>query len=115
MHRRSAYQAFRGARSSSAAASAGEVTAYLCTWRQERGRRRTPTERRGTIPGAVYFREWPPTFQDRAIHGHLEGDRLIGARQGSSFATLVERRTLYVVLVTLASRTADHVVEPIKR
>lgn len=36
-----------------------ELTAYLRRRRLERGRRRTPTERSGTLPGAVST--WPPT------------------------------------------------------
>ena len=92
-----------------------ELTAYLRTGRQERGRRRPPTERRGTIPGAVSIRERPPTVEDRAIPGHWEGDLRIGARQGSSIATLVERSTRFVVLVKLASRATDHVVQRIQR
>jgi IS30 family transposase len=92
-----------------------ELTAYLRTGRRERGRRRMPPETRGSIPGAVSIRERPPTVEDRAIPGHWEGDLLIGARQGSSIATLVERSTRYVVLVKLASRSADHVVQRIQR
>ncbi len=40
---------------------------------------------------------------------------MIGARQGSRIATLVERSTRYVVLVKLASRSADHVVQRLQR
>jgi IS30 family transposase len=82
---------------------------------RERGRRRTAAENRGTIPGAVSIRERPPTVEDRAIPGHWEGDLLIGARQGSRIATLVERSTRYVVLVQLASRSAEHVVQRLQR
>jgi IS30 family transposase len=92
-----------------------ELPAYLRTGRWERGRRRTPTETRGTIPGAVSIRERPPTVEDRAIPGHWEGDLLIGAQQGSSIATLIERSTRYVVLVKLASRSAEHVVQRLQR
>jgi IS30 family transposase len=92
-----------------------ELTAYLRTGRRLRGRRRTPMETRGTIPGAVSIRERLPTVEDRAIPGHWEGDLLIGARQGSSIATLGERSTRYVVLHKLGSRSADHVVQRIQR
>jgi hypothetical protein len=37
-----------------------------------------------------------------------EGDLLIGARQGSSIATQIERSTRCVVLEKPASRSADH-------
>jgi IS30 family transposase len=92
-----------------------EPTAYLHTGRRKRGRRRTPAETRGTIPSAVSIRERPPTVEDRPIPGHWEGDLLIGVRQCSSIATLVERSTRYVVLVKLASRSIDHVVQRLQR
>jgi IS30 family transposase len=91
------------------------LTASLRTGRRESARRRSPTETRGTIPGAVSIRERQPTVEDRAIPGQLEWDPLIGARQGSRIATLVERSTRYFVLVKLASRSADHVVQWLQR
>jgi IS30 family transposase len=92
-----------------------ELPAYLRTGRRERGCWRTPVLIRGSIPGALSIRERPPTVDDRAIPGHWEGDLLIGARQGSRIATLVERSTRCVVLVKLASRSADHVVQRLHR
>jgi IS30 family transposase len=92
-----------------------ELTAYLRTGRRERGRLRTPMKNRGTIPGAVLIRERPLTSEDRVIPGHWEGDLLIGSRQGSSIATLIERSTRYVVSEKLASRSANRVVQRLKR
>jgi IS30 family transposase len=43
------------------------------------------------MTGAVAINERTPTVEHRAILGHCEGDLLIGVRQGSNIATLVER------------------------
>ena len=47
-----------------------ELIAYLRSGRYERGRRRTPSGRRGTSPCSVSIRERPPTVEDRVIPWH---------------------------------------------
>lgn len=72
------------------------------------------TEDRTNIRDAVSISERPATAEDRAIPGHWEGDLLFG-NATSQIATLVERQSRFVMLVKVASKDSEGVVNALIR
>jgi IS30 family transposase len=66
-------------------------------------------ENHGKITDTVSIRERPASIEDRAVPGHWEGDLVFGNRN-SQIATLVERQTRYVMLVKVASKDSETVI-----
>jgi IS30 family transposase len=74
----------------------------------------TAGQPRGQIIDAVSIRERPPSIEDRAVPGHWEGDLLAG-KSNSHIATLVERRSRFVMLVRLTGKDTNSVVQALTR
>jgi IS30 family transposase len=64
----------------------------------------------GRITETVSIRERPAEAEDRAVPGHWEGDLFFGSHN-SQIATLVERQTRYVMLVRVASKDSETVID----
>jgi len=62
------------------------------------------------IKGVISISERPALAADRAVPGHWEGDLLFGSHN-SQIATLVERQTRYVMLVKVAGKDTQTVVD----
>jgi len=88
-----------------------EILALLPRGHKTRRPRSAGTDRRGLIPGAVSIDERPIEVGERLVPGHWEGDLIKGARNQSQIGTLVERKTLYTVLVQLDNATAAHTAQ----
>lgn len=78
--------------------------ALVALLRQGRGARRPRTrgeDRRGRLQEMLSIHLRPPEANDRLLPGHWEGDFLKGARGQSAVGTLIDRKTLFVMLVKM--------------
>ncbi|MGH2801548.1 MAG: IS30 family transposase [Thermoleophilaceae bacterium] len=78
-----------------------ELTKCLRTGRALRRPGRTVGQRKNRILDMINIAQRPPEADDRAVPGHWEGDLLIGKRNATAIATLVERSTGFAMLVSL--------------
>jgi IS30 family transposase len=87
-----------------------ELTSCLRTGRAHRRTQPRRVAPRNQVRNMVLISERPADVADRAVPGHWEGDLVMGARNDSAIATLVERKTRYVMLLALPhGRTAEAV------
>ena len=89
-----------------------ELTRCLRTGRALRQPGRRTGQRKNRIPDMINIAQRPPEASDRAVPGHWEGDLLIGKRNATAIATLVERATGYAMLVQLPDGYKPEQVAP---
>lgn len=87
-----------------------ELTQHLRSGKRTRRTQKRVDNKRGQIVGAVSISERPPEAADRAVPGHWEGDLIVGANN-TYVATLVERRSRYVMLAKLGGKNSTTVVD----
>lgn len=89
----------------------GELRAELLAALRQSRKRRRPRSRtgpaRGEIPNKTSLHDRPEEVASRLVPGHWEGDLIKGARNASAIGVLVERTTLFLVLVRMDGTTAD--------
>jgi transposase, IS30 family len=78
-----------------------ELTQHLRTGRALRKPRRRVDARRERIKDMVMIADRPAEVEDRAVPGDWEGDLITGRENKSAIGTLVERATLYTLLLHL--------------
>ncbi len=83
-----------------------EVIGLLSRHRKGRRPRAAGKDNRAMIIGMTSIEEREPCVEDRLVPGHWEGDLIKGAFNRSQVGTLVERKTLYTLLVQLDNATA---------
>lgn len=83
-----------------------EVIALLRKHHKGRRPRTAGKDRRALIVGMTSIDERDPAVEDRLVPGHWEADLIKGAFNRSQVGTLVERKTLYTLLVQLDNATA---------
>ena len=87
-----------------------ELTRYLRSGHStRRPKGHTVMNGQGQLRGTLNIRERPAEADDRAVPGHWEGDLLMGKRM-HAMATLVERKTRFVMLIALPNGHAADVV-----
>ena len=94
-------------------ADGGELYKSLRQKRKYRRKRGNTKHRRGQIVGRVGIEKRPPIVDRQERHGDWEGDTIVGKGQKSAMATMVERKTLYSVIIPLQNREAVHTAEQI--
>ncbi len=85
-----------------------ELIGHLRSARTIRRSKNANTAGQGRIVDALSIRERPAEVEDRAVPGHWEGDLLMGGKS-TQIATLVERRSRFVMLVKLDTKEAPSV------
>jgi IS30 family transposase len=93
-----------------------ELTRYLRSGHTtRRSKSHSVMNGQGQLRGTLNIRERPAEANDRAVPGHWEGDLLFGQRM-KAIATLVERKTRFVMLIALPNgHTADVVADALAR
>jgi transposase, IS30 family len=88
----------------------GELRAEVLKLLRKSHKRRRPRtageDRRGLIPNMTSIEERPIDVQERLVPGHWEGDLIKGRANASQVGTLVERKTLFTLLVQVPQATA---------
>jgi IS30 family transposase len=88
-----------------------EVVALLRQSRCLRRPRSRGPELRGRLANLLSIHLRPPEANDRLLPGHWEGDFIKGTRNGSAVGTLVDRKTLFVMLAKMEACTAQAALE----
>ncbi len=88
-------------------AKGGELYKHLRIARKRYRKRYGHNDRRGRIQHRVGIEERPAVVERRTRIGDWEGDTVMGHRHRSAILTMVERKTLYTVIVRLTGKRAD--------
>ena len=89
----------------------GTLFRHLRCSRKLRRKRHNSKDSRGILPGKRSIAERPPEVETRKELGHWEGDTMVGSDLHHCILTLVERKSGYVVIKKMSSRTTESVTQ----
>lgn len=84
----------------------GKLYTHLRIMPKQRRKRYNSKDSRGILPGKRPIATRPAEVETRQLRGHWEGDTVIGSDRFHCILTLVERKSGFVIIKKLASRTA---------
>jgi IS30 family transposase len=93
----------------------GELLSSLRQAHRTRKRRKNSKDKRGTIKDRVCITERPIAVEQKSRFGDFEGDTIVGSNHKSQVGTMVERTTLYTIIVPLQSKQSVHVANEISK
>jgi transposase, IS30 family len=96
-------------------ANKGELLSSLRQSHRTRRRRKNSKDKRGTIKDRVSITDRPIVVEQQSRFGDFEGDTIVGKNHKSQVGTIVERSTLYTILVPLKSKQSEHVATEISK
>jgi IS30 family transposase len=102
-------------------ANGGELYTFMRHLHKTHRKRYGSYQKRGRIKNATSIEERPDVIENKERIGDCEGDLIIGKDHKSAIYTLVERQTLYTIIIKLTGKNArdlaDRIIpilEPIK-
>jgi len=87
----------------------GTLYKHLRIVPKRRRKRYNSYDSRGRLAGKRHISTRPATIERRTRIGHWEGDTVVGKDKRHCIVTLVERRTGFVIIKKISSRTVDQV------
>jgi len=89
----------------------GTLFRHLRCSRKLRRKRHNTRDSRGILPGKRSISERPPEVEARKEPGHWEGDTMVGSDLHHCILTLVERKSGYLIIKKMSSRTTESVTQ----
>lgn len=108
LHHETIYQFIYGDK-----ANGGNLHTHLRIANKPYRKRYGKHDRRGQIVNRVSIDERPKVVDKKSRVGDWEGDTMIGKYHKGALLTLVERKTLYTIIVPLQGKSADKVKEAV--
>ncbi|VAW46296.1 Mobile element protein [hydrothermal vent metagenome] len=91
-------------------ANGGDLYTFMRHLHKTHQKRYGSYQKRGRIKNAVSIEERSDVIENKERIGDYEGDLIIGKDHKSAIYTLVERKTLYTIMIKLAGKNANGLI-----